>query len=94
MEDVAKAKSDLEIYLLATRKLCVEPQDCLVPEDSPNGVRAGVVAEMNVIAVATMKSVSGLHSSEVLEHAWVVHEGDNLLDVVKERITDHNRSAH
>ena len=59
-----------------------------------NGVRAGVAAGMNVIAVATPFTVAGLHSSEVLEHAWVVHEGDNLLDVVKERIANHNRSAH
>ena len=93
-EYVAKAKHDPEIYLLAAHKLGVEPQDCLVLEDSPNGVRAGVAAGMNVIAVATPFTVAGLHSSEVLEHAWVVHEGDNLLDVVKERIANHNRSAH
>ena len=93
-EDVAKAKPDPEIYLLAAHKLGVEPQDCLVLEDSPNGVRAGVAAGMNVIAVAMPFTVAGLHSSEVLEHARVVHEGDNLLDVVKERIANHNRSAH
>ena len=59
--------------MLAAHKLGVEPQDCLVLEDSPNGVRAGVAAGMNVIAVATPFTVAGLHSSEVLEHAWVGH---------------------
>ena len=43
-------------------------------EDSPNGVRAAVGAGMNVIAVATLFTITGIHSSEVLEHAWVVHE--------------------
>ena len=51
-------------------------------EDSPNGVRAGVAAGMNVVAVATPFTVAGLHSSQVLEHAWVVHDPEKLLEVV------------
>ncbi len=41
-EDVENPKPDPEIYLLAAQKLGVLPQDCLVLEDSPAGVRAGV----------------------------------------------------
>ena len=63
-------------------------------EDSPNGVRAGVAAGANVIAVATPFTIAGLHSSEALEHAWVVHDPDKLLDVVRERIDEHNKTAH
>ena len=36
-EDVQNPKPGPEIYLLAAQKLGVEPQDCLVLEDSPNG---------------------------------------------------------
>ena len=43
-EDVREPKPDPEIYLLAARKLEVPPEECLVLEDSPNGVRAGVAA--------------------------------------------------
>ena len=93
-EDVKQPKPDPEIYLLAAQRLGVEPQDCLVLEDSPNGVRAGVAAGMNVIAVATPFTVAGLHTSQVLEHAWVVHEADQLLNVVQDRIAQHNRTAH
>ena len=93
-EDVQNPKPDPEIYLLAAQKLGVQPQDCLVLEDSPNGVRAGVAAGMNVIAVATPFTIAALHSSEVLEHAWMVHEPEALLDMVKDRIADHNRTAH
>ena len=93
-EDVQNAKPDPEIYLLAAQKLGVQPQDCLVLEDSPNGVRAGVAAGMNVIAVATPFTIAGLHSSQVLEHAWMVHEPGALLDMVKDRIAEHNRTAH
>ena len=93
-EDVENPKPDPEIYLLAAQKLEVQPQDCLVLEDSPNGVRAGVAAGMNVIAVATPFTIAGLHSSQVLEHAWMVHEPEVLLEVVRDRIAEHNRRAH
>ena len=93
-EDVENPKPDPEIYLLAAQKLDVQPQDCLVLEDSPNGVRAGVAAGMNVIAMATPFTNPGLHSSQVLEHAWMVHEPERLLEVVRDRIAEHNRNAH
>ena len=93
-EDVQSPKPDPEIYLLAAEKLGVQPQDCLVLEDSPNGVRAGVAAGMNVIAVATPFTIAGLHSSQVLEHAWMVHEPEVLLEAVRDRIAEHNRTAH
>ena len=69
-EDVQNPKPEPEIYLLAAQKLEVDPQDCLVLEDSPNGVQAAVAAGMNVIAVATPFTISGLHSSQFLNHAW------------------------
>ena len=93
-EDVQNPKPDPEIYLLAAQKLDVQPQDCLVLEDSPAGVSAGVAAGMNVIAVATPFTIAGLHSSQVLEHAWMVHDPEVLLEVVKDRIAEHNRTGH
>ena len=93
-EDVQQPKPDPEIYLLAAQKLDVPPQECLVLEDSPTGVQAGLAAGMNVVAIATPFTVAGLHSSQVLDHAWVVHDQDSLIPVVEERIADHNRRAH
>ena len=93
-EDVQNPKPDPEIYLLAAQKLGVEPQDCLVLEDSPNGSQARVAAGMNVIAVATPFTIAGLHTSQDLEHAWMVHDPETLLDVVRERIAEHNREPH
>ena len=93
-EDVERAKPDPEIYLLVAQKLGVPPEECMALEDSPNGVRAAVDAGMNVIAVATPFTIAGIHSSEVLEHAWVVHEPEQLPDIVRRRIEEHNRTAH
>lgn len=93
-EDVQNPKPDPEIYLMAASKLSVPPEECLVLEDSPAGVRAGVAAGMNVIAVATPFTIAGLHSSQVLDHTWVVHNPLELLSVVQERMNEHNRTAH
>jgi HAD superfamily hydrolase (TIGR01509 family) len=93
-EDVQNPKPDPEIYLMAADKLDVPPEECLVLEDSPTGVQAGVAAGMNVIAVATPFTIAGLHSSQVIDHPWVVHDPSELLGVVQERIDEHNRTAH
>ncbi len=93
-EDVQNAKPNPEIYLLAALKLEVQPQDCLVIEDSPNGVRAGVAAGMNVVAFGTPFTIASLHSAKVVEHQWIVHESEKLVEVVEARIAEHNRTAH
>ena len=49
--DVAHAKPAPDIYLLAARKLGVEPAQCLALEDSPTGVRAALAAGMTVIQI-------------------------------------------
>ncbi len=93
-EDVQNAKPDPEIYLLAAQKLEVQPQDCLVIEDSPNGVRAGVAAGMNVVAFGTPFTIASLHSAKVVEHQWIVHDPAKLPEVVQARIAEHNRTNH
>ena len=93
-EDVQNAKPDPEIYLLAAHKLEVRPQDCVVIEDSPNGVRAGVAAGMNVVAFGTPFTLANLHSAQVVEHQWIVHDPEKLVEVVQERIAQHNRTTH
>ena len=93
-EDVEQPKPDPEIYLLASQRLNVEPADCLVVEDSPNGVRAAVAAGMNVIAFATPFTAKGLHESKVVEHGRILHESADLLDMAQRVIREHEPDAH
>lgn len=93
-EDIQNAKPDPEIYLLGAKRLEVPPEECLVLEDSPSGVRAGVSAGMNVIAVATPFTEAGLHAEQVVDHEWVVHNPEQLLEIVAARIDHHNRNVH
>lgn len=48
---VERCKPAPDIFLLAARELGIAPENCLVIEDTPNGVRAGLAAGMQVIMV-------------------------------------------
>ena len=47
--DVEKPKPAPDIFLYAARQMTVDPADCVVIEDTPTGVRAGVAAGMYVL---------------------------------------------
>ncbi|WP_442683298.1 HAD family hydrolase [Stenotrophomonas sp. JC08] len=49
--EVAHSKPAPDIYLLAARKLDVDPAHCLALEDSPTGVRAALAAGMTTVQV-------------------------------------------
>ncbi len=93
-EDVEKPKPDPEIYLLAARRFELPPEEFLVVEDSANGVRAAVAAGTNVIAFATPFTAQSLHDGQVLEHDRILHESDELLDMVRRVIQEHERKVH
>jgi sugar-phosphatase len=50
-DDVENGKPDPAIYLLAARRLGVDPRDCLAFEDTLTGVRAARAAGMRVVVV-------------------------------------------
>lgn len=61
-EDVQANKPAPDSYLFATEKMNVSPKDCVVIEDSINGVRSGRSAGCYVIAVPTIHA-SGIDFS-------------------------------
>ncbi len=50
-DDEVAGKPDPAVFLAAARRLGVAPAECLVIEDSPNGVRAAVAAGMTCVVV-------------------------------------------
>ena len=50
-DEVAHGKPAPDMFLLAAERLGVEPRSCVVIEDSPPGVQAGVAAGMVTLAV-------------------------------------------
>lgn len=66
-EDVSTGKPDPEGYLRAAEILGVDPARCLVVEDAPAGLKAGLAAGSKVLAVATSHE-----AVELREHAHAV----------------------
>jgi sugar-phosphatase len=52
-ESVRRGKPDPEGYLMGARLLGRRPEECVVLEDAPAGIAAGLAAGMRVIGVAT-----------------------------------------
>jgi HAD superfamily hydrolase (TIGR01509 family) len=81
-DDVEHGKPDPEIYLLVARELGVPPEECLVIEDSPTGVKAALAAGMNVVAVATPFTRKRLHEQALIPSGHIVDDSNTLPDVV------------
>jgi len=56
-QDVTRAKPDPEMYLLAAAKLGLQPAECLVVEDNPNGIKAAELAGCPVHVVGNVHDV-------------------------------------
>ena len=57
-EDFERSKPDPDCYLKAAQKLGVEPDECVVFEDSVNGLRSGLDAMMKVVGLLTTNPVA------------------------------------
>jgi sugar-phosphatase len=65
-EEVRQGKPHPEGYLTAARRLGRAPQDCLVIEDAPAGIRAAHAAGCQAIGVTTTFSVTEVAEADVI----------------------------
>jgi sugar-phosphatase len=76
-DDVERGKPDPEPYRRGAELLGFRPEECVVVEDAPSGVRAGKQAGCRVLGVL------GTHSAEDLHEAdWVVGSLEGLAVMV------------
>ena len=88
-DDVEHGKPDPEIDLLVARGLGVGPEECLILEDSPAGVAAGLAAGMEVIAVTTALTRRKFRETGLLNRCRVVYDPRDLPTVVRRVISDY-----
>ena len=79
-------------FLLAASELGFDAKRCVVFEDSPSGIRAGVASGATVIAVCTSHERSKIENCgahfivDTMEQVQVIPEGDRLKFVVSQRV--------
>lgn len=78
-DDVSRGKPNPEPYEIAAARLGLAPAECLVIEDSPNGIRAGKLGGCQVLAVMGSHSPNDLHEAD-----WTVES----LDCVRVTVAD------
>jgi len=65
-DDITRGKPDPEPFLLAARRLGVDPARCVVFEDAPAGLQAGRSAGMTTVALTTTHQAAELHADIVV----------------------------
>ncbi|KAH8830373.1 phosphatase [Flagelloscypha sp. PMI_526] len=81
-EDVKDGKPSPEPYLLGAMKVGARPEDCVVFEDAPSGIRSGNAAGCKTIAVITS------HTREQLEAASPTYIIQDLSKIQLKRTED------
>ena len=66
-EDVRRPKPDPEMYIKAISNFGLHPSECLIVEDNPNGVRAGVESGAFVFEVSTVYDVNYMNITRKIE---------------------------
>lgn len=74
-DDITRGKPDPEPYLKGATKLQIRPEDCIVFEDAPSGVRAGKAAGARVIALRTTTNDDELRDAGA---DWIINDCASL----------------
>jgi len=91
---VSKKKPDPEIYNLALSKAGVKPEECMVIEDSRNGVLAGKAAGMHVVATTNVYTEKeNLNDADIIVTCLGDAEGEKGT-MSKGAITGYNGVLH
>ena len=73
VDEVRDGKPNPEGYLRAAERLSVAPEDCLVFEDTPPGIEAGLRAGMQVVALLTT------FPAQVLRHHPLIRDFHDVI---------------
>ncbi len=77
-DDVKKCKPDPEPFLTASNKLQIPPENCIVIENAPFGIKSAKVAGMKCIALRTT-----IKDDEILKEADLIVNDVSEIDIDK-----------
>lgn len=83
--DVTKKKPDPELFLLAAKRMGIDPGRCVVIEDAPNGVESAQAAGCKCIAVTNSTSADKLADAERVVTSLTVVDIEDVRRMVRMR---------
>ena len=91
-DDVENGKPQPDIYNKAKTVLGLKPEECLVIEDSANGIKAAQNADMPVFAVTNDITRKSVHDCKLLEPEFIVDQLEELETRVFDFIETHSEN--
>ena len=82
-EDVSNGKPDPEVFLKASKKIGIAPENCIVFEDAHVGIQAAIAAGMKVVAVATTHGIDQLSKAHLAVKSLEKIKVDELYKLFK-----------
>ena len=79
-DEVEKPKPQPDVYLLAAKRLGVNPENCLAVEDSVTGMRAAVAAGAECIGY---KGTATAKDTDLAECKSIVYDFDEIAELLK-----------
>jgi beta-phosphoglucomutase-like phosphatase (HAD superfamily) len=64
---VERSKPHPDVFLFAAERLNIPPENCVVIEDSTNGVRAGIAAGMTVVGLCAGSHIRSGHAQKLVD---------------------------
>jgi len=64
--EISRKKPDPELFLVAARRMNIEPKNCVVFEDAPSGVQAARAAGAKCIAVTNSTNAANLRQADLI----------------------------
>ncbi|MEO8230897.1 MAG: HAD family phosphatase, partial [Ignavibacteriota bacterium] len=77
-DEIDNAKPHPEIYLRMKNKFNVEPDECIVIEDSVAGIKAAVSANMSVFAVTNSITRESVNKAKLIDKKFIIENPAEL----------------
>ena len=83
MGDVQNGKPAPDTFLAAAKGLSIEPENCVVIEDSLPGIEAAIAAQMSVIALTTTRKREELTQADMIADGLSELKTENFVNLLK-----------
>ena len=80
--DVKHKKPDPELFLIAAERIGIEPTQCIVIEDAPNGVQAAKAAGARCIAVTNSTTAAKLAKADLICDSLEQISIETIMDLI------------